>query len=170
MFCQSFSCFTRDNQKSLVVAIYSQIKKRFSQNLVVYYWHFKVMFISFLSLHTARKVYKIVSCLLLRRNFPAQSQLHNVKESIFGTFFSCCCGIFEWVNGWLVVWCLVSRVIMFWLMFRQYRHLLTQTQHRGVRVTPKLLCCHWAHTCLLGCLVSGLTWNNVWVSIFLTAL
>ena len=34
VFCQSFSCFTRDNQKSLVVAIYSQIKLRNCKDLV----------------------------------------------------------------------------------------------------------------------------------------
>ena len=33
-FCQSLSCFTRERQKSLVVAIYSQIKSRNYQNLV----------------------------------------------------------------------------------------------------------------------------------------
>ena len=32
--------------------------------------------------------------------------------------------IFERVNDWLVVWCLVSPAIVFWLMFCQYRHFL----------------------------------------------
>ena len=69
---------------------------------------------------------------MLSRSFPAQRYLHNVRQTIFGTFLSRCCGIFEPVNDWLVVWCLVSPVIMFWLMFRQHRHLLAQTQHSGV--------------------------------------
>ena len=33
-FCQSLSCFSRDSQKLLVVAIYSQIKSRNCQDLV----------------------------------------------------------------------------------------------------------------------------------------
>ena len=33
-FCQLLSCFTRDNQKSLVVAIYSRMKSRNGQDLV----------------------------------------------------------------------------------------------------------------------------------------
>ena len=98
VFCKSLSYFTRDSQESLVVAIYNQIKSRNSQNLVVYYWHFKVKVISFLSLCTARKVYKTVSRLLPSRNFPAQSQLHSVREMIFRMFFSLCCGVFERVN------------------------------------------------------------------------
>ena len=105
---------------------------RFSQNLVVYYWYFRVKDIHFVSLHTAQKVYKTVSCLLLSKSFPAQRYLHNVWQTIFGTFLSCCCAIFEQANDWLVVWCLISPVIMFSLMFRQHRHLLTQTQHSGV--------------------------------------
>ena len=148
-FCQPLSCFTRDSQKSLVVAIYSQTKSRNCQNLVVYYWHFKVKVISFLSLYKAWKVYKTVSCLLPSRSFPAQGQLYNIRETIFRMFFSCCCGIFEQVNDWFVVWCLILPVIIFWLIFHQYRHLLAQTQHGGVRVVFMLLCCHWACKCLM---------------------
>ena len=96
---------------------------------------------------------------MLSRSFPAQRCLHNVRQTIVRTFLSRCCGIFERVNDWLVVWCLVSPVIMFWLMFRQYRHLLAQTQHSGVRVVLMLLCCHWARKCLMGCLVFRLIWN-----------
>ena len=77
----------------------NQVKKlsRFSQNLVVYYWEFKAKVIS-LSLYTARKVYKTVSCLLPSRSFPAQGQLYNIRETIFEAFVSHCCGIFERVN------------------------------------------------------------------------
>ena len=53
---------------------------RFSHNLVVYYWHFRVKVIRFLSLHRARKVYNTVNCLLPTWSFPAQSQLHNVRD------------------------------------------------------------------------------------------
>ena len=97
--------------------------------------------------------------MLPSRSFLAQSQPYNMRETIFGTFFSSCCGILEHVNDLLVAWCLVSPVIMFWLMFPQYRHMLAQTQHSGVSVVLMLLCCHWAGTCLMGWLVSGLTWN-----------
>ena len=143
-----------------------KILSKFSRLLLT----LKVKVIRFLSLHTAQKVYKTVSCLLLSRSFPAQRCLHNVRQTIVRTFLSRCCGIFERVNDWLVVWCLVSPVIMFWLMLRQYKNLLAQTQHSRVRFVLMLLCCHWACKCLMGCLVSGLTWNCVWVSVFVTAL
>ena len=77
----------------------NQVKKlsRFSQTLFVYYWHFKLKVISFLSLHKARRIYKTVSCLFPSRSFSAQSQIHNVRET-FRTFFSSCCVTLERVN------------------------------------------------------------------------
>ena len=125
---------------------------RFSQNVVVYYWYFRVKDIHFVSLHTAQKVYKPVSCLLLSKSFPAQRYLHNVRQTIFGTFLSCCCAIFEQANDWLVAWCLISPVIMFSLMFRQHRHLLTQTQHSGVVIEHVSAC--WVARCQHFCYCS----------------
>ena len=151
--------------KFLMCKTYSSLSCKFATSLlVIYYWHFKVKVISFLSLHTAQKVEKTVSRLLPSKSFPAQSQLYNDRETIFWTFFLLCCGIFEQVNDWLVVWCLVSPVIMFWLMFRQYRQfwlmfrqyrqLLAQTDTVMLEL---FLCCGaviehvsawWVHWCL----------------------
>ena len=80
--CQSLSCFTRDSQESLLVAIYNQIKSRNSQNLVVYYSHFKVKLISFLSLHTARKVYKTLWTSLTSFHF-AKTFAENLFNALF---------------------------------------------------------------------------------------
>ena len=126
-------------------------------------------------MHTAWNVYKTVRCLLSNRSFPAQSQLYNIRETIFRTFFSCCCGIFDQVNDSLVAWCLILAVIMFWLMFCQYRHLLAQSsttvsENDFSKVALMLLCCHWACKCLMGCLASGSTWNYVSARVFVTAL
>ena len=81
-FCQSLSCFTRDGQESLVVAIYNQVKSRNSRNLFVYYWHFKVKVISFLSLHTARKVYKALGTSLTSFHFAK-----TFAENLFNVLF-----------------------------------------------------------------------------------
>ena len=87
---------------------------KFSQNLVVYYWHFKFKVISFSSLHTARKVYETVSCLLPSRSFPGPVSSFLSSRSFPGqSQLHVYCIVFERVNGWLVVWCLVWHVIVF---------------------------------------------------------
>ena len=54
---------------------------------------------------------------MLSRSFPSQRYLHNVRQTIFGTFLSRCCVVFEQVNDWLDVsfcpslcsgWCFVN--------------------------------------------------------------
>ena len=106
-------------------------------------------------------------------SFPAQSQVHNVREKIFRTFFSCCCRVFKWVNDWLVVW-----LVLFWLAIVSGQCFIsidvclfkvsTITSENGLwNVYLKLLCCHWTRKCQIGFLVSGSAWNCVPVSVLL---
>lgn len=115
-FCQSLNYFTGDNQESLVVANYWQIKSRNCQ-YVVYSRDFKVNVISVSLLHTAKNAYKTLSCLSPTRNLPAQSQLHNFRKTVFRTFVLRFWGVFERVHDWWIVWCLAWLIIVFWLVF-----------------------------------------------------
>ena len=115
-FCQSLNYFTGDNQESLVVANYWQIKSRNCQ-YVVYSRDFKGNVISASLLHTAKNAYKTLSCLSPTRNFPAQSQLHNFRKTVFRTFVLRFWGVFERVQDWWIVWCLAWLIIVFWLVF-----------------------------------------------------
>ena len=129
-FCQPLSFFTRDSQKLLVVAIYSEIKSRNCQDLVKILSFITDIWKSqgFLSLHKARKIYKRVSFLLLSGSFLVQSQLYNVREIICATSFSRYCGIFEGVND-----CLSDVSLHLSLCSGQLKHLLAQSQRSGVR-------------------------------------
>ena len=158
-FCQLLNCFTKGSQKSLVVAIYSQVKKFsiFIQSLIVYYWHFKVKVISFLLLHTAQKIYKTLSCLLPSRNFPARSQLYKVRKTVFRTFFLRCC---LWAGKWLMG-CLMSRLAGLLLCFGRcfvgirilsLKFSAIVSENKLWKVVLKLLCCHWIST--LGSLIN----------------
>ena len=120
-----------------------------------------------LLLYTAQEVYKTVSCLLARRNVPAQSQLFSVRKTIFKNFFSHFFSVFEqlnevWVDGYLAL-----------RAFFQCRCFLVQSQHSSIRkqglwnVVFTLLYCHWTGKCLTDCLVSRSAWNCIRVSILL---
>ena len=142
MLSEMLEYFTRGSHKSLAVAIYSQIKSRNCQHLVVYYWRFKVKVISFfIIVHSPRGVQNS-KLFVSQKKCSCSKQLFNVRKTIFKNFFSHFFSVFEQLNEVWVVGYLALRA------FFQCRCFLVQSQHSSIgkqglwNVVFTLLYCH----------------------------